>query len=156
MYSLVPLAIFILFTLYAFCRLGVFSICNPFRCCPTPADQAETATLTPKQLFRYKKTLMAKKAAALQSFQKCEIQNISIPATILEDVEIKEEGEFDTRTLDGREDGSVRDETGQGGLRVNISTDSRRKVVYVEGVAESGITSREPSDRIELAVSPVP
>ena len=53
MYSLVPLAIFILFTLYAFCRLGVFSICNPFRCCPTPADQAESATLTPKQLFRY-------------------------------------------------------------------------------------------------------
>ena len=52
MYSLVPLAVFILFTLYAFCRLGVFSICNPFRCCPTPADQAETATLTPKQLFR--------------------------------------------------------------------------------------------------------
>ena len=52
MYSLVPLAIFILFTLYAFCRLGVFSICNPFRCCPTPADQADTATLTPKQLFR--------------------------------------------------------------------------------------------------------
>lgn len=156
MYSLVPLAIFILFTLYAFCRLGVFSICNPFRCCPTPADQAETATLTPKQLFRYKKTLMAKKAAALQSFQKCEIQNISIPATILEDVEIKEEGEFDTRSLDGREDGSVRDETGQGGLRVNISTDSRRKIVYVEGVGESGITSREPSDRIEMAVSPDP
>ena len=52
MFSLVPLAIFILFTLYAFCRLGVFSICNPFRCCPTPADQADTATLTPKQLFR--------------------------------------------------------------------------------------------------------
>ena len=52
MYSLVPLAIFILFTLYAFCRLGVFSICNPFRCCPTPADQAESATLTPKHLFR--------------------------------------------------------------------------------------------------------
>ena len=52
MYSLVPLAVFILFTLYAFCRLGVFSICNPFRCCPTPADQAEAATLTPKQLFR--------------------------------------------------------------------------------------------------------
>ena len=85
---------------------------------------------------------MAKKAAALQSFQKCEIQNISIPATILEDVEMKEEGEFDTRTLDG----SVGDETGQGGLRENMSTDSRRKIVYVEGVGESGITSREPSD----------
>ena len=55
MFSLVPLAIFILFTLYAFCRLGVFSICNPFRCLPTPADQAENATLTPKQLFRYSK-----------------------------------------------------------------------------------------------------
>ena len=53
MWSLVPLAVFILFTLYAFCRLGVFSICNPFRCCPTPADQADQATLTPKQLFRY-------------------------------------------------------------------------------------------------------
>ena len=52
MWSLVPLAVFILFTLYAFCRLGVFSICNPFRCCPTPADQADQATLTPKQLFR--------------------------------------------------------------------------------------------------------
>lgn len=52
MYSLVPLAVFILFTLYAFCRLGVFSICNPFRCCPTPADQVDQATLTPKQLFR--------------------------------------------------------------------------------------------------------
>ena len=53
MWSLVPLAVFILFTLYAFCRLGVFSICNPFRCCPTPADQADQATLTPKQLFRF-------------------------------------------------------------------------------------------------------
>ena len=56
MYSLVPLAVFILFTLYAFCRLGVFSICNPFRCCPTPADQADQATLTPKQLFRWEDT----------------------------------------------------------------------------------------------------
>ena len=82
---------------------------------------------------------MAKKAAALQSFQKCEIQNISIPATILEDVEIREEGEFDTRTLDGREGGSIREaET------PDLLLDSRRKVVCVE----------EPSDRIELAGSP--
>ena len=99
---------------------------------------------------------MAKKAAALQSFQKCEIQNISIPATILEDVEIREEGEFDTRTLDGREGGSTAGEEPQdGGFRADISPDSRRKVVYVEGVGARA-NAREPSDRIELAVSPLP
>ena len=70
---------------------------------------------------------------------------------IAKDVEMKEEGEFDTRTVDG----SVGDETGQGGLRENISTDTRRKNVYVEGVLEGGITSREPGDRIELDVSTV-
>ena len=39
--------------------------------------------------FRYKKTLMAKKAAALQSFQKCDVQNLAIPSTIVEDTEFK-------------------------------------------------------------------
>jgi len=141
MYSLVPLAIFILFTLYAFCRLGVFSICNPFRCCPTPADQAESATLTPKQLFRYKKTLMAKKASALQSFQKCEIQNLAIPSTILEDVETREEGEFDKRSVDGREE--------ENGGSVNLSVDYARNIIHVEGVDGC---ARESSDKIELAV----
>ena len=98
---------------------------------------------------------MAKKAAALQSFQKCEIQNLSIPATILEDVEIRDEGEFDTRTLDGREEGSIRDEEEEGGLKVNISTDFMRKIVHVEGVGGGGL-AREPSDKIEVALSPVP
>lgn len=92
-YSLIPLAIFILFTLYAFCRLGVFAICNPFRCCPRPKDMTDTAQLTPTQLFRYKKTLMAKKAAALKAFQASDpdLPQLAIPATILEDVEIVED-----------------------------------------------------------------
>ena len=81
---------------------------------------------------------MAKKAAALQSFQKCEIQNISIPATILEDVEIREEGEFDTRSLDGREGERRKEED-----TPDLLLDSQHKVVCVE----------EPSDRIELVAS---
>ena len=32
---------------------------------------------------------MAKKAAALQSFQKCDVQNLAIPSTIVEDTEFK-------------------------------------------------------------------
>jgi len=141
MYSLVPLAIFILFTLYAFCRLGVFSICNPFRCCPTPADQAETATLTPKQLFRYKKTLMAKKAAALQSFQKCDVSNLAIPTTIAEDSEVKH-------------DNNDNDELTNFGLRFDDDNMSEKeKFVFVESEAEK--RRREASsDRIEIAVSP--
>ena len=31
--SLIPLLIFIVFVLYAFCRHGVFSICNPLKAC---------------------------------------------------------------------------------------------------------------------------
>ena len=81
---------------------------------------------------------MAKKAAALQSFQKCEIQNISIPATILEDVEIREEGEFDTRTLDGREGERKKEED-----TPDLLLDSQHKVVCVQ----------ESNDRIELAAS---
>ena len=81
---------------------------------------------------------MAKKAAALQSFQKCEIQNISIPATILEDVEIREEGEFDTRTMDGREGERSKEED-----TPDLLLDSHHRVVCVE----------ESSDRIELAAS---
>ena len=61
MYSLIPLGTFILSTLYALCRLGVFSICNPLRCCPKVSGSTEQTRLTPKQLFRYKKALLAKK-----------------------------------------------------------------------------------------------
>ena len=150
MYSLVPLAVFILFTLYAFCRLGVFSICNPFRCCPTPADQVDQATLTPKQLFRssspvspplswiyfrYKKTLMAKKAAALQSFQKCDVQNLAIPSTIVEDTEVLGAG------------------LGQESTEQAVESEKQR-FVFVESENEMGRRLREPSERIEVAVSP--
>merc|ERR1712012_1035260 len=154
MYSLVPLAIFILFTLYAFCRLGVFSICNPFRCCPTPADQAETATLTPKQLFRYKKTLMAKKAAALQSFQKCDVSNLAIPATIVE----SEDGD----KIQTKKKNDILDELDNFRLGVSfdedesVSPSDKQKFVFVESELENGRQLKEPcSDRIEIAVSPV-
>jgi len=154
MYSLVPLAVFILFTLYAFCRLGVFSICNPFRCCPTPADQAETATLTPKQLFRYKKTLMAKKAAALQSFQKCDVSNLAIPATIVE----SEDGD----KIQTKEENDILDELDNFRLGVSfdedesVSPSDKQKFVFVESELENGRQLKEPcSDRIEIAVSPV-
>ena len=105
--------------------------------------------------FRYKKTLMAKKAAALQSFQKCEVQNLSIPATILEDVEIKEEGDFDSRTMDGKEANGGNGDSEEGKLRVNISSDLQKRSVNVEGIGYES-HSREPSDRIELAGSPLP
>ena len=69
-WSLVPLFIFIIFVLYAFCRLGVFSICNPLKMCPKANDtQIEMPSLTPKKLFDYKKGLLAKKSQALASFQ---------------------------------------------------------------------------------------
>ena len=42
---------------------------------------------------RYKKTLMAKKAAALQSFQKCDVGNLAIPSTIVEDTENRNNNE---------------------------------------------------------------
>ena len=96
---------------------------------------------------------MAKKAAALQSFQKCEIQSLAIPATILEDVEIKDEGEFDTKGVDGREEvnsGVRHEENGKDNLMVNIS----RRPVTQSGAKDSSSSSREPSDRIELAESP--
>jgi len=82
MYSLVPLGMFILSTLYALCRLGVFSICNPLRCCPRPPDSTDKTRLTPKQLFRYKKALMVQKTEKLT-----DAANINIPPTIVEDME---------------------------------------------------------------------
>ena len=91
---------------------------------------------------------MAKKAAALQSFHKCEIQNFAIPATILEDVEVKEEGALSSRNINERD---FKDEL----LLEDQSTDLKGRIVQVKSVGE-GSHSREPSDRIELAGSPVP
>ena len=93
MYSLIPLGIFILSTLYALCRLGVFSICNPLRCCPRISDSSEQTRLTPKQLFRYKKALLAKKSEDNGEKTKLEFEpepepsKLDIPPTILEIVE---------------------------------------------------------------------
>ena len=71
---------------------------------------------------------MAKKAAALQSFQKCDVQNLTIPSTIVEDTE-------DRRLSLEQSQGSERP-----GL-VFVETENEK-----EGAA--------PSDRIEVAVSP--
>ena len=55
------------------------------------------------KMCRYKKTLMAKKAAALQAFQKTAL---AIPDTILEDAELRDETEFeghhDDMSLEGK------------------------------------------------------
>lgn len=91
MYSLVPLASFILSTLYALCRLRVFSICNPFRCCPRAGHTTDQARLTPKQLFRYKKTLMARKNGMADLLQGPE--SLHIPSTIPEGEEVREREE---------------------------------------------------------------
>jgi hypothetical protein len=64
--SLVPLMIFILSVMYAFCRMGVFSVCNPFRTCldRTKSDpiSVEMSRLSPAKLYNYKRRLMARKA----------------------------------------------------------------------------------------------
>ena len=93
MYSLIPLGTFILSTLYALCRLGVFSICNPLRCCPKVSGSTEQTRLTPKQLFRYKKALLAKKSeeneerAQPKTEPEPEPSKLEIPPTIHEIVE---------------------------------------------------------------------
>lgn len=88
--SLVPLFIFILAVMYAFCRLGVFSICNPIKtCCPKANDARVTMTgMTPKRLYDYKKRMMAVKGevsatavAPAGQAQSLQPQEIVTPAT---------------------------------------------------------------------------
>ena len=68
LYSLVPLLLFILSVLYAFCRLGVFAVCNPFRWCPkSPDTDLKLEVLTPQRLFQYKKRLAEAKRAQARS-----------------------------------------------------------------------------------------
>ena len=85
---------------------------------------------------------MAKKAAALQSFQKCDVSNLAIPSTIVEDSEVKHDnghgGDMDNFTLRFDDDDGVNDD--------------KEKFVFVESEAEK--MRRVPSDRIEVAVSP--
>ena len=78
---------------------------------------------------------MAKKAAALQSFQKCDVQNLTIPSTIVEDTEFKHNEDMGVSLEQSQSQGS-----GRGGL-VFVETENEK-----DGVL--------PSDRIEVAVSP--
>eukprot|EP00094_Tigriopus_californicus_P014264 TCALIF_13825-PA protein Name:"Similar to tipE Protein tipE (Drosophila melanogaster)" AED:0.35 eAED:0.35 QI:0/-1/0/1/-1/1/1/0/495 len=94
-YSLIPLFLFIVSILYAFCRLGVFTLCNPLRACPKAHERnVSMDNLTPEKLFDYKKELISKKSQALASFQKQHAQTkgdiptipggLSIPSAIQE------------------------------------------------------------------------
>ncbi len=91
LFSLIPLLIFIVFVLYAFCRMGVFAVCNPLRMCPkSPDTQVDLPSITPKKLLDYKRGLVQKKNQALAAFQVIEATNnmqVDIPATIQEDQE---------------------------------------------------------------------
>lgn len=81
--------------LYAFCRLGVFAVCNPLKVCPkSPDDSVNVPTLTPKKLIAYKRGMVLKKAAALAAFQQLAtddgdemILESSVPAIAEEDEE---------------------------------------------------------------------
>lgn len=97
-FSLIPLLTFIVFVLYAFCRLGVFSVCNPLKMCPkAPDTTVNVPDLTPKKLMTYKRGLAAKKTQALAAFQQKDPPlpegttegpmgaGVAIPDTILED-----------------------------------------------------------------------
>jgi len=100
LFSLIPLLIFIIFVLYAFCRMGVFAVCNPMRMCPnSPDTQVDLPSITPKKLLNYKRGLVAKKNQALAAFQQASgspgdrppdpdsggTGGIAIPATIVEE-----------------------------------------------------------------------
>ena len=70
LFSLIPLLIFIVFVLYAFCRMGVFAVCNPMKMCPnSPDTKVDLPNITPKKLLNYKRGLAAKKNQALAAFQ---------------------------------------------------------------------------------------
>lgn len=93
LFSLIPLLIFIVFVLYAFCRMGVFSVCNPIKLCHSsgPISKVDLPGITPKKLMSYKRGLMAKKAEAMGSIsleaeeQPQQPMGPDIPDTIFED-----------------------------------------------------------------------
>ena len=62
LFSLIPLLIFIVFVLYAFCRMGVFAICNPLRMCPdAPDTKVDLPGITPKKLMSFKRGMSIKR-----------------------------------------------------------------------------------------------
>ena len=80
---------------------------------------------------------MAKKAAALQSFQKCDVSGLAIPATIVE--------------ADQDEDARQQEL----GLGSEAGEACGQLVLLESETARGGVQLREPSDRIEVAASPV-
>ena len=103
LFSLIPLLIFILFVLYAFCRMGVFAICNPLRMCPdAPDTKVDLPGITPKKLMTYKRGMSIKRTSNDNSevniFNNENNQNnheLQIPDTIKEDpmeLEISDNG----------------------------------------------------------------
>ena len=115
--SLIPLLIFIVFILYAFCRHGVFSICNPLRACgchradeiragadtlrSTNDDTGEVAVdksvspLSPKKLLDYKRSSSSaqKSTVSLRNVSDGDIEdinNFTIQPTIKEDTDDEE------------------------------------------------------------------
>ncbi len=125
LFSLIPLLIFIVFVLYAFCRMGVFSVCNPLKLCPrTPEDKLDLKGITPKKLLNYKRgeSAASKKSDAQQTPSIQEPSNgigkppdpgdegppggggvggVAIPATILE-----EENDSDADEANGKPGGA--------------------------------------------------
>ena len=114
--SLIPLLIFIVFVLYAFCRHGVFSICNPLKACGCHrADEIRAGAgggvdneatgevavdksispLSPKKLLDYKRSSSSaqKRIVSLTDGSQGEIEDIdtfTIPPTIKEDTDDEE------------------------------------------------------------------
>lgn len=82
---------------------------------------------------------MAKKAAALQSFQKCDVSGLAIPATIVE----------------ADQDEDARQQELGLGSEAGEARACGQLVLLESETARGGAQLREPSDRIEVAASPV-
>ena len=117
--SLIPLLIFIVFILYAFCRHGVFSVCNPLNSCGchradeiragagggvdddvngSVAIDKSISPLSPKKLLDYKRGTSGqqKTSVSLIDGRLIDIEEkeaIAIPPTIQED---SDDGEIGT------------------------------------------------------------
>ena len=112
--SLIPLLIFIVFVLYAFCRHGVFTICNPLKSCSCHrADEIRTGAgggveddgsvavdksmspLSPKKLLAYKRgpSVEDNKSESLLdgSNEKLEDNNLGIIPPTIQEVTDEEE-----------------------------------------------------------------
>ena len=112
--SLIPLLIFIVFVLYAFCRHGVFTICNPLKSCSCHrADEIRSGAgggveddgsvavdksmspLSPKKLLQYKRgpNVEVKKSESLldERDEEMDDNNLSVIPPTIQEVEDEEE-----------------------------------------------------------------